>query len=359
MLYGVVLAGGVGTRFWPLSRRSSPKQLLPLFQGRSLAQEAFERLAVVAGPERVLVVTVAEHAPLFRDQLPELRPELLVGEPMGRDTAAAIGLSAALLLRRDPEATMIVAPADHLIEPASEFRRAAEAALEWLQTNPSWLVTFGIRPDRPATGYGYLRRGELLGLQRGLGVYRVAEFKEKPPLEVAEALVRSGEYCWNSGIFAWRAAQILGELRRHRPALAEAVCRIAEHWDGPDAVQVFTEEYRGIERVSIDYAVLEKAANVAMVEAPFQWEDLGTWEAFAAHLSADGQGNRSFGLFVGTDTRDCIVYADSGSLVATIGVSNLMVVQTHGVTLVCARGREEEIKQLVGLLEQARLERFL
>src|SRR5581483_6672001 len=238
MLHAMIMAGGGGTRFWPRSRQKRPKQFLTLTGDRSLIQQALDRVEGQVSVDRLWVITAGAHAAEVARQLPELSADRVVGEPCGRDTAACIGLGAALIARQDPEAVMLVMPADHVIEPAQEFRRAAHVAEQMAVENPSALVTFGIPPTYPATGYGYIHRGPEVARRQGVPVYKVRAFREKPAAELAEQFVASGEYFWNSGIFVWKAATILDQLRAQKPVLAAAVERVAAAWDTPrrDAV---------------------------------------------------------------------------------------------------------------------------
>src|SRR5262245_25419311 len=267
MLHATIMAGGGGTRFWPRSRQKRPKQFLTLTGDRSLLQQAQDRVEALVPPERTWVVTAAAHQGEVGRQLPALPADRIVGEPVGRDTAACIGLGAALIARRDPAAVMLVMPADHVIEPVQEFRRAAHVAAQMAEEHASALVTFGIPPSFPATGYGYIHRGTEAARRQGIGVYKVQAFRQKPSYEVAERFVASGEYYWNSGIFVWRAATILGQLRERQPKLSAAVQRIAEAWDTPQREAVLAREYEGLERISIDFAVMEHAPEVLVVEA--------------------------------------------------------------------------------------------
>src|SRR5262245_49426008 len=238
MLHAMIMAGGGGTRFWPRSRQRRPKQFLTLAGDRSLLQQAYDRLEGLA-PGRTWVITSEAHVAETANQLPEVSADHIVGEPCGRDTAPCIGLGAALIARTDPDAVMVVMPADHVIEPAQEFRRAVGVAEAMAREQPQALVTFGIPPTHPAPGYGYIHRGPEAGRRQGVAVYRVLGFREKPKPEVAEQFVQSGEYYWNSGIFVWRAATVLAALAEHRPQLHAAVGRIAAAWDTRERDRVF------------------------------------------------------------------------------------------------------------------------
>jgi mannose-1-phosphate guanylyltransferase len=359
MLHAVIMAGGGGTRFWPRSRQSKPKQFLTLAGEQTLLQQAGERIEALADPERTRIVTGAAHRAETARQLPHLPEGQIIGEPCGRDTAACIGLAAALVHRRDADGIMLVMPADHVIEPAQEFRRAAHVAAQMVQEHPQALVTFGIRPTFPATGYGYIQRGAELGQRQGVRVFRVKAFREKPDAELAEQMLSSGEYFWNSGIFAWRADTILGALGQNQAGLAAAVERIAAAWGTPERDKVFAAEYERLTKISIDYAVMEKAKEVLVVEAPYRWDDVGSWRALERMQPQDADGNTVQGEHCGLRTTNCIVAAGPGTLVATVGVDNLLIVQDGDAILVADRRDEAAVKQLVESLKKQGLERYL
>jgi mannose-1-phosphate guanylyltransferase len=359
MLHAVVMAGGSGTRFWPMSRQQRPKHLLALAGEGTLIQQAVRRIAPLVAPDRTWVITGASHAEEVRRQLPHLPPESIVAEPCRRDTAPCIGLAAAIIGRLDPDATMIVMPADQVIEPEPEFRRCVGIAESLVAEDPRRLVTLGIAPDRPATGYGYIHRGDPLDQADSARVFHVQSFREKPARDLAEKFLASGEFYWNSGIFVWSARTIREELRQARPALDAAVDRIAAAWGAADREQVLAREYTTIEPISIDYAVLERAAHVAVVEATFRWDDVGSWGAIKRLRGADAAGNTVAGRHCGLDTSESIVLTDADHVVATIGVHNLVIVQCGNATLVADRDREESVKQLVESMKQNGLETFL
>ncbi len=359
MLSAMIMAGGGGTRFWPRSRAARPKQFLT-FQGeRTLLQEAFDRLAPRIPPERIWVLTAAAHRDEAAHQLPEVPNSQIVGEPIGRDTAACVALGAALIQRQDANATVVVTPADHLIEPARLFQNTLLAAEQYLTEYPQALLTFGIPPTFPSTGYGYIHRGEALGRRQGIDGFRVQRFEEKPPAERAERFLQSGEYDWNSGIFVWRAETVLAEFRRHKPAIAERVARIADAWQRPEQSEVFTREYDSIEKISVDFAILEHAAEVLTLRAPYQWDDVGSWLALERRNPQDAAGNTIQGLHVGFDTQGCVIASDAQHLIATLGVRDLLIIQSGNATLVARRDDEAAVKKIVDALKSQRLEDYL
>jgi mannose-1-phosphate guanylyltransferase len=279
---------------------------------------------------------------------------------MRRDTAPCIGLAAQLLLRLDPDATMLVLPADHVIAPEEEFCRTVEHAASLVRDDKRRLVTLGIKADRPATGYGYIQRGaSLTNADRRWPTFSVKRFREKPNRESAQEYVQSGEYYWNSGVFVWSASTILNEIRRTRPALCDSLERIGRAWGSEQAEDALYQEYEKIEGISIDYAVLESSTNVVVVESAFRWDDVGSWGAVERLQNSNPGANTVRGLHCGIDTESSIVITDPDHLVTTIGVKDLIVVQCGKATLVADKSREESVKQLVDQLRQRGLEDFL
>lgn len=348
------MAGGAGTRLWPLSRKGRPKQLLRLFGGLSLLQHARRRLAAPTGPERrplfepdkIWVITSADYIELVGQELPDIPARNLIGEPMGRDTANAIGLAAHLVHQRDPQATMCVFTADHLIQPESAFANAVDIGLEAAESNPDHLVTFGVTPTSPHTGYGYVCLGEKLRPH----VFRVENFTEKPTRAVAEEFLKSGKYLWNSGMFAWRTDCILHELADHLPDHHARLGRIAARWDASQGDPALREEFAALPRISIDFGVMEKAARVLTVEMRADWLDVGSWTSIGATATADGAGCAAVGARLLTlDARNIIAVSETGHLIAAIGVEDLVVVHSPDATLVCRRDQEQRIRELVDL----------
>jgi mannose-1-phosphate guanylyltransferase len=359
MLHAMIMAGGGGTRFWPRSRQKKPKQFLTLTGERSLLQQAQDRVEVLVAPERTWVITAGGHREEVGRQLPGLPADRIVGEPCGRDTAACIGLGAALIARQDPAAVMLVMPADHVIEPVQEFRRATQVAEQLAQEHPAALVTFGIPPTYPATGYGYIQRGAPAGQRQGITVFRGQAFKEKPSHDAAERFLQSGEYYWNSGIFVWQVATILSALREREPKLFGAVQRVAEAWPTVQREAVLRREYEGLDRISIDKAVMEHAREVLVVQASYRWDDVGSWLAVERMHPQDAEGNTVLGTHCGINTGNCVIVADDGHLIATVGVNDLLIIQDGNATLVASRKDEGTVKNLVELLNKKGLEKYL
>ncbi len=377
-LYALVLAGGSGTRLWPYSRRDRPKQLLPLVGETSMLEQAVARLAPLVPPERVVVLTGARHAAEVRAALPAVPPDQVVGEPDALGTAAAAGLGMALIRARNPLAAMCVVTADHLISPEPAFRAALADAARIARAG--WLVTFGIPAAAPETSYGYIELGRRLDAgdlgatqpaqvaTRALPAvappvdalpgdalpeaYAVARYVEKPDRATAEAYVASGRYAWNSGMFAWTVPVLAAEIARHLPALAARLDEIGAAVGGADFEARLAEIWPRItDRTTIDYGIMEKSDRVACLPAGFQWRDIGAWDALKAALPADAQGNAVVGEHIGHATRGSLIFARGGRLVATIGVDNLIVVDTGDAVLVCARDQAQEVKAIVSALE--------
>jgi mannose-1-phosphate guanylyltransferase len=356
MEYAVIMAGGRGTRLWPFSRNDRPKQLLPIVRGKSLLQLSYQRLRALLPAERIYVCTGAVHRQTVLQNLPELPPENVLGEPEGRDTANAIGFPATVLLKKDPEAVMAVVTADHVIEPVDQFTRSLRTAFEVVAEDPRALVTFGLIPTHGHTGLGYIHRGEALNLKTGSkGAYRVMKFVEKPAKPDADRFVESGRYYWNSGMFVWRCDTVLNELSIHLPAAYAGLQKIGAAWGTPEAQAVLQDNYPGLTKKSIDYAVMEPAsqgkgkAHVVVVEMPVQWLDVGSWPALSETLTTDDYDNAvEAGNSVLIDSFNNIVVSDEPDhLVALLGVSDMIVVHTPDATLVCPKTEDQRVKELV------------
>ena len=375
MQYGVIMAGGAGTRLWPLSRNTRPKQLLPVVRGKSLLRLSYERLRGLLPPERIYVCTGAAHADLILADLPEMPRDNLLGEPMGRDTANAVGFSAAVLHKRDPDAVMAITTADHVIEPIDTFQAALRTAFDVTTEQPNALVTFGIVPTHGHTGLGYIHRGEALRSKGGtsgtnagnpVGAYRVQAFKEKPDKATADRYVESGRYYWNSGMFVWRCDAVLNELAAHLPDSHRGLVKIADAWDTPQRQQVLEQVYPELRKISIDYAVMEPASQkgggrVVVVEMPIQWLDVGSWTSLAETLETDEHNNATrCGACAFVDSDDNIIFSDDPDhLVSTIGLSDMIVVHTKDTTLVCPKSESQRVKDLVAKVKEKYGEKYM
>ncbi len=360
MLHAVIMAGGAGTRFWPESRRRRPKQLLPIVGNRSMLAATVERLGDLVAPERILVATTAQLAGAIAEELPFLPREAILAEPSKRDTAPCIGLAAVRLLRDDPDAIMAVMPSDHVIEPVEGFRAAIRYAAELVEAVPNRLVTFGVRPTYAAESFGYIERGQSLKtVDPAAATFRVARFREKPDAATAREYLESGRFYWNAGIFVWKAGTILDELHRRQPDLAAGLERIAAAVDRPDFVEVLQREFNALTKISIDYAVMEHADEVLVVEAPFEWDDVGTWQSVARLMGTDQEGNTVAAKHLGIGTRGTIIRGGSDHLLVTVGLSDCIVVHTPDATLVADKNHEESVREITRRLEELGWDEYL
>ena len=353
-LYPVIMAGGSGTRFWPLSRHLFPKQLLRISGEYTLIQQTMRRVIGCAPAANVLISTNAAQADLIRSQLLDWKEDLANGfllEPEGRNTAPAIALAALEVLTRDPDGLMLVVPADHVVTGQRDFETAVRLASQLAAEG--YLVTFGIKPIRPETGYGYIKpkSNALLGKQGKLRGYLVQQFVEKPNAAKAARYVKTGGYFWNSGMFVWRAATILDEIGLHQPAILAAMERIRNlRMDGAPK-QSIDDVYRQIVSVSIDTGVMERSSKAAVVPVTFQWSDVGSWGSLDEVAEKDKAGNVVTGRVIDLESTHSIVYADR-RVVATIGLQNMVVVDTPDATLVCPKSRAQDVKKVVDILKQ-------
>ncbi|MGQ0612156.1 MAG: mannose-1-phosphate guanylyltransferase [Planctomycetaceae bacterium] len=347
--YVVVLAGGAGTRFWPAGRRMRPKQLLPVAGGTTMLAQTLERCAPLAPPARTYIVTNEVQLSSTRRECPSVPPEQVLPEPAMRNTAAAIALAAERIRARAGDGVMAVVPADHVIRPLDLYVATMRAAIARAAGTDS-LLTVGIRPTGPATGYGYIELGSKIDERDGHPIYRVQSFKEKPDAATAQAFLASGRYVWNSGAFVWRVRTFLDALARHLPGHSDVLRALAGY--AAAAAEIPRAVYARFESIPVDIGILEKADNVEVVPGTFEWDDVGSWLAVGRLNPRDAEGNVvRGGRHIGLDTRNCIVMAD-GHLVATIGLENLIVVHTPDATLVCPKHRAEDVRQIVKLLEE-------
>lgn len=349
MRHAVIMAGGAGVRLWPLSRRERPKQVLRFLGGMSLLRQSFERVATLFPPEQIHIITNQTHLPMVTAEIPEIPAGNLYGEPVGRDTANAVGLAAAILHERDPDAVIGTFTADHVITPQEKFNEAVLKAFSIAEQNADALVTLGVRPSRPDVGFGYIQRGE----RHAEGVYEVQRFVEKPNHALATKYVASGEYYWNSGMFCWRATTILDQLSKHLPQSYASLMDIARSWRTEERQTKLQSIYPKLMRISIDFAVMERADRVLVVELNCDWVDVGSWPALETVLPADADGNISacsHAIHLGS--RGNIVVSEDKHLIATIGVDDLVIVHSPNATLICTRRDAQAIKELVDNIRQ-------
>jgi mannose-1-phosphate guanylyltransferase len=352
--YAVIMAGGGGTRLWPLSRQSRPKQMLELTSSDSLFRTAFCRLQGLFASENILVVTTQEQAGELMAQCPEIPQENYLLEPLPRGTASVVGLAGVALQQRDPQAVMAVLTADHHIANEGKFLQLLETAYEIARQ--AYLATLGISPTYPATGYGYIQNGEKLGSFHGLEAYRVKRFKEKPTLEQAQAMLASGDHAWNSGMFVWQVKDIMSEFERQMPTLHSHLQTIANAWNTPEKQSVLQATWPLLEVITIDYGIMEGAEKVAIIPASeLGWNDIGSWESIFEILPKDENGNISVnGQPIFMDTHNTLIYrVSSARLAVAIGLEDLVIVDTGDVLLICKRDQAQQVRQVVNQLKQA------
>ena len=350
----VIMAGGKGERFWPQSRLARPKQLLPIVGDKAMITQTVERLPSDIPVENVFVITNIEQRDAVLEVCPQLLPERVIGEPVGRDTAAAVALATVLVKRESPDAVFAMLPADAAIHDAEGFGKVIAATFE-AATNAVVIATIGISPTHPATGYGYINRGDSTATAAGLPVYAVKRFVEKPDAATAQAYLDSGEYFWNAGMFIWSVSTIEGLIKEFTPELYAQVEGINKDLEsGIDLDASMAERYPSLEKISVDYAILEKAPNVVCIESAFDWDDVGEWTALERHFPKDDSGNTIRGDVFVDQASNNIICASEGHTVSLLGVDDLIVVQTPDATLICKKDQTQNIKALVKTIGKSR-----
>ena len=356
MYYALIMAGGKGTRLWPLSREKTPKHTLKLVDDRTMFQHTVERLRPLFSPEQVFVITTAEHVAVLAEQVEELPRQNFIIEPEGRGTAPAIGLAALHLRRKDPDAVMAVLTADHFITQREAFRKSLSIAQ--LAAQQGYLVTLGIKPTEPSTGFGYIQQADLITEIEGQPIYQVTRFTEKPCLEEAQRMFASSEYSWNSGMFIWRVKDILAEFKRQMPDFYEQLMLVEQVLGTPEYDKVLSQIWPEVNKETIDYGIMEAAQNLAVIPVDIGWTDVGSWGSLYGLLRTDEQGNIHVGETINLDSRNTLVYG-SKRLIATIGLEDVIIVDTEDALLVCARGHEQDVKKIVNRLKEQKKNHLL
>jgi mannose-1-phosphate guanylyltransferase len=344
-IYALILAGGSGERFWPLSRRNRPKQLLRLVSERTLLEETVARLEGLVPPEQILILINVEQEKAVRDLLRKFPKQNIVAEPAKRDTAAAVALGAGWVAARDHAATMLALPADHVIADRAAFQDTMKTAAVAAEEMGA-LVTIGIKPTWACPGFGYIEQGEPVRLRNAdkIAVHRVVRFREKPNVDLAESFLRKGNFRWNAGMFVWSVPTVLSEFNRHAPELADFISQVRSP---KDLDKILRDRFAKLPKISFDYAIMEKADRVLVVEASFDWDDVGSWQAVARYFKKDDHGNIANRALTALDASDNIVFNDGETTIALLGVHNLIVVRTGDAILICHRHQAERIKNLV------------
>jgi len=356
-MYCVIMAGGKGSRFWPRSRSALPKQLLDIFSDRTMLQETVQRIGGLVPVERIVIVTGREHADEIYRQLPAIPRKNILIEPIGRNTAPCICLAALWVEKKDPGAVMAVLPADHYIGIPQAFCCCLESAIDAaLQLDA--LITVGITPRSPETGYGYIQYGEETGTYRGLAVYRVQQFHEKPVLAKAREFLAQGNFLWNSGMFIWKAATILEEMKTWLPDMYNRMLPVTPYLGTPQEQQAVDAAYQVIEGISIDFGVMERSARAVILKGDFGWSDVGSWSAIYDISGKDAQGNVVSGDVIAVDARGSFIYSPK-KLTAVVGLDNIVIVETDDALLVCAKDKAQDVKKVVDILEQQGKKKYI
>jgi mannose-1-phosphate guanylyltransferase len=351
LIWTVIPAGGSGTRLWPLSRQHAPKFLHPLVGDRSLLQATVDRLAPIAPPDRTLIVCGAHHVESIRHQVPEIPVENIIAEPQPRGSAPAIGLAATLIARRDPNAIMASFAADHIIRKPGAFTVAVQTAIE--AARKGHLVTIGLTPTFPATGFGYIERTDDVVADCESGTaYQASRFVEKPDLERATAFLETGRYLWNASMFIWQVSRLRKEMTRFLPDLQSGLDQIVDSWDGADRKDVLEQVWDGLSVVTIDNGIMELADRVAVVPADLDWSDVGDWHGLGEMLDSDEQGNQAVGRLLAIESRGSVTWAGSDRVIALLGVDDLIVVETEDAILVASRDRSQDVRRIVDDLKR-------
>ncbi|MDX1764644.1 MAG: mannose-1-phosphate guanylyltransferase [bacterium] len=353
MVYAVILAGGSGTRFWPKSRQDKPKQLLNILGPSTMLRQTVERILPLVPYERIIIVAGERLEAAVKEELPELPQENFLLEPVGRNTAPAIGLAAAALQKRDPASIMAVLPADHTIQKQDRLLQVLEQGAA-IAKDHGVLITLGITPTHAETGYGYIEQGEPFSD----GVFRVARFREKPDRATAEAFLKAGGFSWNSGMFIWKTIDILKAIERFSPRLHRGLVAIDKDLGTARQDETIRQIYGNLDGDSIDYAIMEKSEDILVIPADLGWSDVGCWSALEDVLGEDGEGNIAQGETVLIDTRNSIFYSES-RLIAAVGVDDLIVVETGDALLVCRKDKVQDVRKIVDLLKDRGLDHYL
>lgn len=356
-IYTLIMAGGSGTRFWPRSRVAKPKQYLNLFGDESLLQSTIKRFETFTDDRNIYVVSSKTQAPVLEEQTPMLPKENLIYEPVGKNTLPCIGLAAMFAERENPDGIMVVSPSDHLIKDKELFRDSVLAAAK-IAREKDGIVTIGITPTYPATGYGYVKTGENFTGSEKVRQFKVERFVEKPNEETAKKYLQQGGFYWNSGLFIFKISVFLDAVKQFAPDLYADLRKIQADLGNPSFEQTLDTIYRAVESISVDYGIMEHAKNIYLVEGNFDWNDLGSWESVYLNDKKDENGNAGSGEAIFLDTHNSYVYSGSG-LVAVVGLDDVVVVQDGNTTLVCKRDKTEQVKKIVEQLKEQRKDKFL
>ena len=357
MIYAVIMAGGSGTRFWPLSKSKTPKQLLNLTGDSTLIQKTIHRIKPIIKLKNIFIITANSQVRKIKEQLAETPPQNIIDEPFGKNTAPCIGLASLYVKKRDPKGVMVAMPADHLIKNEGRFREIISLGAR-IAAERDCLITLGIKPSYPETGYGYIHAGEEFVKSGKTKIFRVNRFVEKPDIKRARRFVVSGDYFWNGGVFIWKVETILEMIKRFLPDLYGGLMEIEKALGTKREKKVIKDVYSRIEGISIDQGIMEKAKNTAVIPCDIEWNDVGTWMALYDILEKDNFNNAVVGKHIGIDTDGCVIHSPK-KIVATIGMKDIVIVATRDAVLVCPKEKAQDVKKIVELLKSKGLKEYL
>jgi mannose-1-phosphate guanylyltransferase len=355
--YVAIMAGGIGSRFWPMSRTAYPKQFLDILNtGKTLIQQTYDRYKKLVPEENIFIITSAEYIGIVKEQLPKVKDENILGEPSRKNTAPCVAYISFKLLKKDPEATLIVAPADHLITETNEFIKTSKKALDFVN-HINAFVTLGIKPAYPNTGYGYIQHDTAAAAP---DIYKVKTFTEKPSLEIAQTFIASGDFLWNAGIFIWKVKNIITAFEKHLPEMYEVFAAEKEKFNTNEEKEAIEQIYPQCTNISIDFGIMEKADNVYIIPSSFGWSDLGTWNSAWENMERDYLGNAVAGKNVMViDATKCMVHIDDNKLLVLQGLDDFIVVDTKDALLICKKEKEQEIKEFVSEVKRNKGDKYL
>ena len=355
--YVAIMAGGIGSRFWPMSRTSHPKQFLDILNtGKTLIQQTYERYSKLVPEENIFIITSAEYVPIVKKQLPQVAEENILGEPSRKNTAPCVAYISFKLLKKDANANLVVAPADHLVLETDEFITTAKKALDFVN-HINGFVTLGIKPTQPNTGYGYIQHDTS---QVAPDIFKVKTFTEKPSAELAKAFIASGDFLWNAGIFIWKVKNIIKAFEKHLPEMYEVFVAEKEKFNTPEENEAIEQIYPQCTNISIDFGIMEKADNVYIIPSSFGWSDLGTWNSAWENMEKDYLDNAVAGKKVMIiDATKCMVHAPDNKLIVLQGLDDFIVVDSKDALLICKRDKEQDIKEYVAEIKRNKGDKFL
>jgi mannose-1-phosphate guanylyltransferase len=355
--YVAIMAGGIGSRFWPMSRTAYPKQFLDILNtGKTLIQQTYERYKKLVPEENIFIITSAEYVPIVKEQLPDVRDENIIGEPSRKNTAPCVAYISFKLLKKDPDANLIVAPSDHLISETAEFIKTSKRALDFVN-HINAFVTLGIKPTYPNTGYGYIQHDTTAAAP---DIYKVKTFTEKPSAELAQTFIASGDFLWNAGIFIWKVKNIVTAFEKYLPEMYEVFAAEKDKFNTDEEKDAIEQIYPQCTNISIDFGIMEKADNVYIIPSSFGWSDLGTWNSAWDNMERDYLGNAVAGKNVMiVDATKCVVHVENGKLVVLQGLDDFIVVDTKDALLICRKDKEQEIKEFVAEVKRNKGDKYL